>query len=441
MFKVYYKYSACIKVCTDDIAILCDPWFGGNAYEGTWGQYPPVKDARKLVGNFDAIYISHIHPDHYCAESIAELISFYGPKPIWIADWGNQPDYLAKKIESDGLGQHLKAFSELEIGDTLVNIVPNKTGSLSDIDSALIVASRKTGKAVLNINDCIHNEKFAQSLNRLRGDLDIEYSLFCLGYTGAGPYPQTYYSPITQRNTLLKKAKDKKQQFFERYKKAISSIPSVKRLPFAGKYVLKGDLSMLNQYRGVADALEVKRFDENAIVLDDGGEAYFDLETMKASCEREVEYSLPDQFPNDQDYRWRSAINFIPSDSLLKRLLIKSVKNAHGKSECADNFYWSIYPYENPSDIIDIWSTSSPWESRRPILSFNCNKQLNPFETSSAIPVAHSHMFIEKKALFAVLTGVAHWNNYEVGSVCQVRRVPDQHQPEMQSFLNFCSVI
>jgi hypothetical protein len=185
----------------------------------------------------------------------------------------------------------------------------------------------------------------------------------------------------------------------------------------------------------------VKRFDENAIVLDDGGEAYFDLETMKASCEREVEYSLPDQFPNDQDYRWRSAINFIPSDSLLKRLLIKSVKNAHGKSECADNFYWSIYPYENPSDIIDIWSTSSPWESRRPILSFNCNKQLNPFETSSAIPVAHSHMFIEKKALFAVLTGVAHWNNYEVGSVCQVRRVPDQHQPEMQSFLNFCSVI
>jgi L-ascorbate metabolism protein UlaG (beta-lactamase superfamily) len=107
MFRVYYKYSACIKVCTEDIAILCDPWFGGNAYEGTWGQYPSVKDARKLVGNFDAIYISHIHPDHYCAESIAKLLSFYGPKPIWIADWGDQPNYLAKKIESDGLGKHI----------------------------------------------------------------------------------------------------------------------------------------------------------------------------------------------------------------------------------------------------------------------------------------------------------------------------------------------
>jgi len=64
MFKVEYKYSACIKIITDDTRILCDPWFGSSAYEGTWHHFPPVKDTIGLVGDFDLIYVSHIHPDH-----------------------------------------------------------------------------------------------------------------------------------------------------------------------------------------------------------------------------------------------------------------------------------------------------------------------------------------------------------------------------------------
>ena len=65
---------------------------------------------------------------------------------------------------------------------------------------------------------------------------------------------------------------------------------------------------------------------------------------------------------------------------------------------------------------------------------------LNPFEIPESIKV-HSHVFIESKALFAVLTGLTHWNNYEVGSVYQVRRLPDIFIREMYSFLNFLSVI
>ncbi len=42
MFRVFYKYSACIKICTDDITILCDPWFDKNAYDGNRGKYPEI---------------------------------------------------------------------------------------------------------------------------------------------------------------------------------------------------------------------------------------------------------------------------------------------------------------------------------------------------------------------------------------------------------------
>ena len=103
MFKVIYKYSACIKICTDNIIILCDPWFGDNAYEGTWTQYPKIKDLANYIGDFDIVYISHIHPDHYCEETLKKLFNKFGEKQILIADWGSDhPNYLERKIKSDG---------------------------------------------------------------------------------------------------------------------------------------------------------------------------------------------------------------------------------------------------------------------------------------------------------------------------------------------------
>lgn len=440
MFKVEYKYSACIKIITDDTRILCDPWFGSSAYEGTWHHFPPVKDTIGLVGDFDLIYVSHIHPDHYCSETISELLAHYGNKNILIADWGGHTNYLARKMGSDGLRDNLLISNEITIGDTSIKVIPNSTGSLSDIDSALIVSSKNSKKAVLNVNDCIYNDSFYDKINEIKTEGGLEFTLFCLGYTGAGPYPQTYYSPILDEGKLLELASKKKQQFFDRYLKAISKIDSVKRLPFAGKYVLKGDLSVLNKYRGVADALEVKEFDGDAIVLDDGGDAYFDLESLKCSSERQERYHKIDYFPTDIDYNWRNSVGFTPSPTHLKRLLSKSISNAHPRSECDRDCFWSIYAYDAPSMLINLWMQKEPWRLIEPLATFNCNKNSDPQQLAGT-PFCHSHLFIEGKALFAVLTGISHWNNYEVGSVFQVRRVPDVYVGEMQQYLNFLSVI
>ena len=79
MFKVVYKYSACISINTDDITILCDPWFE-EAYEGTWIQYPKINSYPEYIGDFDVVYISHIHPDHYDAKTF--LISMEKNKSL-----------------------------------------------------------------------------------------------------------------------------------------------------------------------------------------------------------------------------------------------------------------------------------------------------------------------------------------------------------------------
>ena len=376
----------------------------------------------------------------YPGRTIKDLFEHFGNKPILIADWQEHNNFLAKKIASDGLAGSLLVTNEFTQGDTYVKIIPNKTSSKSDIDSALIVSSLSSKKSVLNVNDCIYNDKLYDEINAVKSKLGIEFTLFCLGYTGAGPYPQTYYSPLLEKNKLEELAENKKQMFFKRYLKAIAKIDSVKRLPFAGKYVLKGDLSILNRYRGVSDALEVMNIDKGAVILDDGGDAYFDLETISASATRLNAYPKIDYLPADTEYSWRTSIGFTPNQILLKRLLRKSITNAHSRSECSEDCYWTIYAYEKPSQLIDIWSQKKPWDHFAPLMTFNCNKTTDWNNTSNA-PKVHNHMFIESKALFAVLTGVTHWNNYEVGSVYQVRRIPDQHIPQMQKFLNFMSVI
>ena len=110
--------------------------------------------------------------------------------------------------------------------------------------------------------------------------------------------------------------------------KAIKLINSEKRLPFAGKYLLQGYLSVLNKYRGAADALDIKDLDPDAIVLDDDGNSFFDIENMKCSKERQNRYKIPEIVNKNKKYYWQEIISFYPSKSLLKRLLIKSIKNS-----------------------------------------------------------------------------------------------------------------
>ena len=50
---------------TEGTKILCDPWIVPGVFEGSWFHYPPLKTKIKDLQNVDAIYVSHIHPDHY----------------------------------------------------------------------------------------------------------------------------------------------------------------------------------------------------------------------------------------------------------------------------------------------------------------------------------------------------------------------------------------
>ena len=63
--RLRYIYSACVVIESDDIKLLCDPWFTDGIYDGAWFKFPDLIDPAEKIGDVDCIYISHIHPDHY----------------------------------------------------------------------------------------------------------------------------------------------------------------------------------------------------------------------------------------------------------------------------------------------------------------------------------------------------------------------------------------
>ncbi|MBI3899037.1 MAG: MBL fold metallo-hydrolase [Gammaproteobacteria bacterium] len=419
MIKVRYFYSACVGLETSDATILCDPWFTEGVYDGSWYHYPPFEQALDKIPTYDYVYVSHIHPDHYDPKFLRDYLQRHPKCRVIICNF--KANFLSKKMQADGIPHEV--VSELNIGQTRVCLVPYEASSF-DVDSALAVVH--AGDSVVNMNDNLFD---ANQVQKLLSFIGGSPTIALLSYTGAGPYPQTYYDDPA---TLSEKASQKKQQFFERYKQMNEALNARVNIPFAGKYILGGKLQTLNRYRGVADAVEMLAIDPKAVVLADGGEATIDTQTLKPSRVRTEPYSasacesyarsLADK-PMDYE-RWFTDL---PVTALpFKRLLPKAYQSAARFSNCTQDYYFCI----------DLTGDGKEW--------FVCNARKGSEQSFVTKDVANlqprSEILIDPRYLFGLLTCVFHWNNAEVGSQHRTRRIPDEFRREAQDFLSFFHV-
>ncbi|SVE46189.1 uncharacterized protein METZ01_LOCUS499043, partial [marine metagenome] len=64
--KFEFIANACgIFTSDEEIKILTDPWIINGAFDGSWCHSHPLKTTVENLQDVDAIYVSHIHPDHY----------------------------------------------------------------------------------------------------------------------------------------------------------------------------------------------------------------------------------------------------------------------------------------------------------------------------------------------------------------------------------------
>ena len=95
--QLKYINSASVLISEDDTSIICDPWLVDGEYYGSWYIYPPLKVKPQDFDNVNAIYISHMHPDHF---SIKTLEKMNKKIPVYIHKFAY--DMLRKGIENLG---------------------------------------------------------------------------------------------------------------------------------------------------------------------------------------------------------------------------------------------------------------------------------------------------------------------------------------------------
>ncbi|ELY56524.1 Zn-dependent hydrolase of the beta-lactamase fold-like protein [Natronococcus amylolyticus DSM 10524] len=299
--RVTYLESAAILVESEDASILCDPWLVDGAYYGSWAHYPEPEFEPEDFNDVDYIYISHIHPDHFDPDTLRRIDTDI---PILIHDY--RWDYLKDDIEE--LGYEVLELPHDErvhlTGKMHINVLaadgcdPELCGNYfgcswydseadspgsTQVDSMAVIDDGEF--TIVDTND-VPFAMAESSCRKVKHDYG-EVDLLCHQYSAAQFYPQavTNYShekKIRERDRVIREKHELALDFIDVFEPAYY-------MPFAGEYVLAGDLAHLNEYTANPPREEALDFFEHAVDPDDhecvflnSGE-YIDLETGERS--------------------------------------------------------------------------------------------------------------------------------------------------------------
>jgi UDP-MurNAc hydroxylase len=271
--KIRWYRSATVGIFSDDesTSILCDPWITDGAFIGSWYHWPPLsgdKEFESLLGNkWSAIYISHLHADHFDRKWISKYVRQNPETLILIPKHTHK--WLSRAILSLGVPQEsiveLDEQSNFYLGKVKIEILPAdicnpevcglSTPCFSglnwkrSIDSVAVF--KGDGQTIVNSNDAMATES-VPAVMRFIEDCD----LFMASYGGAGPYPQCFPSVQDKDSESEKLAK----KFVEVVAKASKLIGAKAVFPFAGQYLLGGSLTPLNATRSVLELGETVKY-------------------------------------------------------------------------------------------------------------------------------------------------------------------------------------
>ena len=97
--KIKLFRSSTVGLDLNGYKILMDPWLTDGEYYGSWSHFPyfDINKNLKEINSYNAIYISHIHPDH-CSDDTLKRIN--KEIPIYIHSYHSK--FLKFKLERFG---------------------------------------------------------------------------------------------------------------------------------------------------------------------------------------------------------------------------------------------------------------------------------------------------------------------------------------------------
>ena len=277
--KVSWYRSATVGIFSKSgTSILCDPWITDGAFIGSWFHWPPLQgfEFQELLNyDWDALYVSHLHADHFDRKFIASLVRKKPDIKVIIPNFAHP--WLMRAIMNCGIAKdkiiQVKNGQSLQIKDIQVQVLtadacnPDLCGvnvpchqsnyKLSTIDSLAIFSA--DGKRVLNANDSLAVASVPRVLRSI-GSVDL-----ILGhYGGAGPYPQCFDG--LNVNEKIRESTKVASTFVRRLATASEVTKAKFVFPYAGQYLLGGRLSELNDFRSVLSTSKTIEMLQNSTI-------------------------------------------------------------------------------------------------------------------------------------------------------------------------------
>jgi UDP-MurNAc hydroxylase len=424
--KITHLQSSTQIIQFGSIKVLTDPWLTDGEYLGSWYHYPPFQkhDLDKL--DYDYIYVSHIHPDHLSEETfkalpkkVPVLIHRYASpflkfkiekvfdfdviecthgEPFMFDDGGSITIFAADNCDPELCGKFMGcAPVEAEFGSTQID-----TLALFEHD----------GQSILNTNDCPF--ELAESTIKSNNLDSIGIDVLCVGYGGAGPFPQCFEFKSVGDKLVAAKAKEK--QFLN---KAIEYIELVKPrayVPFAGTYILGSRLAGLTKYRGVPsveDALSYlsKYVSETSRgVLLESLDALEVLEIKKLKGDRAYVKSYEEYLAEISQHELLYDKD-LWDDTELPRLMDEAYDRFKAKAE----------------QIGFVSDTALIIQSGKIGFNLKIDKKPKIMTETEVISEPFVKITVDHNLLHRLLRGprFAHWNNAEIGSHLNFDRRPN----------------
>ena len=393
--------------------ILCDPWIVPGVFEGSWFHYPPLKTKVKDLQNVDAIYVSHIHPDHYDEQN------FNFPKqiPLIILDEG--PNFLKKNLLKNGYENFIDIKDKQTIKFNEFNLTLYKPfighiyeesllGNL--VDSAIVLKDKNT--TAINFNDNTPTDKACIDLNEKFKNIDLAM----LNYNAAGPYPSCFDN-LSEKEKFDENKRILKRNF-DYLCKIIPLLKPKSVMPFAGSYIIGGKNYKKNKYLGTTT------WDQCAEYLEKNLHS-----KVNVVCLRENQIFDISKQINEQKYE---KLNLKEMD-----IYIDSIKKY--------KYDYENDPMPNVEKMIDDIAIAKKklYEKTQ---QFKIKLETNVIINIDGLKInilkgkdkkRTLECKMDKRLLRRILDRKSHWNNAEIGTHINFIRNPNKMEPDVHTIMSF----
>ena len=413
---MYFKFignAGGIFTGSNGTRILCDPWIVDGVFEDSWFHYPPLKTKLSDIQDVDAIYISHIHPDHY------DDRYFDFPKNIPLIILNEGPNFLKKNLINKGYNNFIEIkdnetvkFKEFKISlfkpFTKHVFEESLIGNL--IDSALVLKSN--GVTAINFNDNQPDEKACAFLKKKFKQIDLAM----LNYNAAGPYPScfdnlTYDEKLIESNRILKRN-------FNHLCNIIPVLEPRSVLPFAGAYIIGGKNYYKNEYLGTATWDDCAEYLNNNLKYN-----------SKVFCLRENQtYDIKNQIELEKYEK-------LDVNQMKKYILsLKDKKYEYEKDEMPDvSILKNNIKLASANFIERVKKLNVELKSNVYLKIENENVRIVKGKDLDR----HLYCDLDLRLLNRILHKKAHWNNAEIGTHINFKRIPNKMDPDIHTCMSF----